>query len=58
MVMAEAVQNIKALIKQTEQWRAAHKARGQAGMIEALGSDIRIKALREALAVVVGAGNG
>lgn len=46
--MSEAIERIKKLIAETENWRAFHKARG--GQIEALGADIRIKALREALA--------
>jgi hypothetical protein len=40
------------LIEETERWRAFHKARGSAGQIEALGADIRLKALKEALAAV------
>lgn len=40
------------LIAETERWRAFHKARGSAGQIECLGADIRLKALKEALAAV------
>lgn len=40
------------LIAETERWRAFHKARGRLGQIETLGADIRLKALREALAAV------
>lgn len=43
---------IQQLIVETERWRALHKARGGAGQIEALAADIRLKALRDALAAV------
>jgi hypothetical protein len=50
--MAEAIARIKKLIAETETWREFHKMRG--GQIEALGAQIRIKALKEALAAVEG----
>lgn len=50
MAVAEAVQRIKVLIAEAETWRAFHRARG--GQIEALGAEIRLKALREALAIL------
>jgi hypothetical protein len=43
---------LRELIAETERWRAFHKARGPQGYIETLGADIRLKALREALAAV------
>lgn len=45
---------LRKLIVETEQWRAFHKARGAAGQIECLGADIRLKALKDALAAVEG----
>jgi SH3-like domain-containing protein len=39
------------LIVEAEAWRAFHKARGQAGYIEALTASIRIKALQDVLDV-------
>lgn len=48
--MAEAMAGLRKLIAEAETWRAFHQARG--GQIEALGADIRLKALREALAVL------
>lgn len=50
--MIEAAARIKKLIAETETWRAFHKGRG--GQIEALGADIRLKALKEALAAMEG----
>jgi hypothetical protein len=42
------VAKIDALIREAEQWRVYHKQRGALGYIEALGCDIRIKALKDA----------
>lgn len=50
--MAKAIARIKKLIAEAESWREFHRARG--GQIEALGAQIRIKALKEALAAVEG----
>ena len=46
--MAELI----ALIKQAEDWRAYHKARGAPGYIEALAAAIRLKALKDARAAL------
>lgn len=40
---------IETMIRQAQEWRAFHKARGAAGYIEALACSIRIKALKDAI---------
>jgi hypothetical protein len=43
-----AAAKIDALIREAERWRLYHKQRGALGYIEAIGCDIRIKALKDA----------
>jgi hypothetical protein len=43
-----AAAKLDAIIREAEHWRQFHKLRGQLGYIEALGCDIRIKALKDA----------
>lgn len=43
---------IDKLIQETEEWLVFHKARGRLGMIEAMACVIRLRALREARAIL------
>ena len=52
--MGDSVARIKLLIEQAKQAREYHMARGRLGMIEALGAQIRLNALKEALAAMEG----